>query len=275
MNVCTYAFTPTYIRAYICVPACTYIHTLLNSELITFWFSLYNCQNEKNTFLNRKKARNSTLRAIIYQAEQRPESWCPVSWSYYLSHSMTKKLGTEKRGNKKPSCEDRQNQALTGLYLIVHCPMHLCCFPPLSKSSWSWGLNRAHLANNIQIEIGRKTKAKFILTLSSFQAPTFLWRTIVIFKGKKAIFNNEKWIPLPTNISTTASHRSITYGTTSRKADVIVSSHLCLFFTELSQQRQEIGVGEEDSSLIGKDRIKYLSRKCFIFTEKEKLFLLD
>jgi hypothetical protein len=36
-----------------------------------------------------------------------------------------------------------------------------------------------------------------------------------------------------------------------------VSSHLCLFFTELSQHRQKIGVGEEVSSPTGND-----CRKC-------------
>lgn len=39
----------------------------------------------------------------------------------------------------------------------------------------------------------------------------------------------KKWIPFPTtHISTTTSHRSVTYGTESRKADVTVSFHLVL-----------------------------------------------
>lgn len=68
------------------------------------------------------------------------------------------KIGTEKKENKRPSCKDRQNQSLIELYLIIHCPVHLCCFPPLSKCPWSWLLNSAHLAYNIQIEIRRRTK---------------------------------------------------------------------------------------------------------------------
>lgn len=166
---------------------------------------------------------------------------------------MTKKWrGAREEGSKRPSCKDRQNQPLTVLYLIVHCPVHLGCFPPLSKSPRSWGLNSAHLANKIQTEIKLRTGAKFILALSSFQAPTFLWRTIVIFdEGKKAIFNNETWIALPTNISSTASHKSVTYGTVSRKTDVTVSSHLRLFFTGFQQLRQETGMWEKSPARLG------------------------
>lgn len=132
-----------------------------------------------------RRARNGTLRAIIYQVELRPESWCPVPWSYYLSHSITKKIRAGEEGNKRPSYKDRQNQPLIELYLIVHCAMHLCCFLLLLKSPWSWGLNSAYLANNIQAKVGRETETKFILTLSSFQAPIFLWHTVVIFDDEK------------------------------------------------------------------------------------------
>lgn len=125
-------------------------------------------------------------------------------------------------------------------YLIVQGSVHLCPLPLPSKPPGSWGLNSAHLGNNIQIEIRRKIRAKFSPTHSSFQAPTFLWRTNVIFdKGRKAIFNNENWIPLPTSIRTTASHRRITYGATGRKADVIVSSHMLIFHRDFSAEEEE------------------------------------
>ena len=43
------------------------------------------------------------------------------------------KIGAREEENKRASCKDRQNQPLIELYLIVHCPMHLCRFPPLAK----------------------------------------------------------------------------------------------------------------------------------------------
>lgn len=49
-----------------------------------------------------RRARNGILRAIIYQVELRPESRCPVPWSYYLSRSVTKKIGAREEGNKGP-----------------------------------------------------------------------------------------------------------------------------------------------------------------------------
>lgn len=135
---------------------------------------------------------------------------------------------------------DRQSQSLTELYLIVQGSAHLCPLPPLSKPPWSWGLNSAHLGNNIQIEIRREIRATFSPTRSSFQAPTFLWRTnVIVDKGRKAIFNNEHWIPLPTGVRTAASHRRIAYGATGRKADVIVSSHMLIFHRDFSAEEEE------------------------------------
>lgn len=154
---------------------------------------------------------------------------------------MTRKPRGRKIGREwMTSWGGRQSQSLTELYLIVQGSVHLCPHPPLSKPPWSWGLNSAHLGNNIQIEIRREIRAKFSPTRSSFQAPTFLWRTNVIFdKGRKAIFNNENWIPLPTSIRTTASHRRIAYGATGRKADVTVSSHMLIFHRAFSAEEEE------------------------------------
>lgn len=100
---------------------------------------------------------------------------------------MTKKIGAGEEGNKRPSCKDRQNQPLIELYdcSLSSAPVLL---PTACKISLVLRLNSVHLANNIQIEIGRKTKGKFILTHSSFQAPTFLWR-IVIFNEKEKLFS--------------------------------------------------------------------------------------
>lgn len=154
---------------------------------------------------------------------------------------MTRKPRGRKIGREwMASWGGRQSQSLTELDLIVLGSVHLCPHPSLSKPPWSWGLNSAHLGNNIQIEIRREIRAKFSPTRSSFQAPTFLWRTNVIFdKGRKAIFNNENWIPLPTSIRTTASHRRIAYGATGRKADVTVSSHMLIFHRAFSAEEEE------------------------------------
>lgn len=184
---------------------------------------------------------------------------------------MTRKPRGRKIGREwMASWGGRQSQSLTELDLIVQGSVHLCPHPPLSKPPWSWGLNSAHLGNNIQIEIRREIRAKFSPTRSSFQAPTFLWRTNVIFdKGRKAIFNNENWIPLPTSIRTTASHRRIAYGATGRKADVTVSSHMLIFHRAFSAEEEEKQEQEDCCSLTGSIFLVAQELSAFPWGEKK------
>lgn len=153
---------------------------------------------------------------------------------------MTRKPRGYKIGREwMASWGDRQSQSLTELYLIVQGSAHLCPLPPLSKPPWSWGLNSAHLGNNIQIEIRREIRAKFSPTRSLFQAPTFLWRTMSLSIKEEKLFSIMK-TGFPCLLTSGQQHP--TEGSRMEPQagrQMSLCPFICLFFTEISQQRKK------------------------------------
>lgn len=168
-------------------------------------------QKKKQVLKNSRRARNSTLRPIIYQVELRPDTRCPISGSYYLSHSMTIKTGIRRKEIKRPpATPDKAIHWLNCIWLFTVQRTCAASHPFQNVHGLEgWTVLILQTISKLKLEERQKLNLSqhFLhskLPLSCDAQMSFSMR------GEKKLFSIMKnGFPLPTNIGATASHRSI------------------------------------------------------------------